>query len=474
LNARHFFREDKVQREKHPLKNIQALFQYLLPQQKEKALCRIGKSNSEKPSESTEVFVGEDNCSKFRFAVIGPPNSGQLGDMVREVSHYSIQKPKSKETELSFSDIKIFSTRATKDEELILIKALQGLSEILQHWEWEIDNISILSKIRKENKSKEWGNIISFLINYSDLVLKNVNEESNIRYEGLQGTPSFSIGKYFKQKGINFLRTTPTDSELAHALVRELYLRGVTKNSPIALFSEWDTDYGRAFKETMCRAWNAFDWEEGKFTQKKSFMPTDSILCKALKNNIYYFSYLRGLDGQITETSGNEKKSSTKKNSFMELKLESEDLTNLRAERERQYDYLLRLAAQIKEIEKNLPTDEDKKLPPMFQNPRFEAFGILGSDYYDKLVVLQALRKQFTHAHFFTTDMDARLFHASDYKYVRNLIVASGFGLRLREDLQKSIPPFRDTYQTSAFLATRLALEPESRTKGLTQYQLDQ
>ena len=58
---------------------------------------------------------------------------------------------------------------------------------------------------------------------------------------------------------------------------------------------------------------------------------------------------------------------------------------------------------------------------------------------------------------FFTTDLDARLLHPDSIKYTRNLVVASGFGLQLRKDLQGDVPPFRDVYQTSIFLATRRA-----------------
>jgi len=274
-----------------------------------------------------------------------------------------------------------------------------------------------------------------------------------------------------KGNEIHFLRTTPTDYHLAQALVRELKLRGIESNSDVALISEWDTDYGRAFKGTICKAWKAFNWKEGEFDEERVASGKASQICNELKN-IHYFSYLRGLDGGISESvsaSSIKRKSTNPLNSIEE----NIDFSNLRAEKERQYDYLLRLTGRIEETEKNLLADEKKWQPQMFQNPHFEAFGVLGSDYYDKLVVLQALRKKFEHAQFFTTDMDARLFQPEDFKYVRNLIVASGFGLRLQDDLQKSIPPFRDTYQTSAYLATLLAFEPEACKKSLTQENID-
>ena len=271
----------------------------------------------------------------------------------------------------------------------------------------------------------------------------------------------------FKKRSnqIRFLRTTPTDYHLALALVAELKLRGVNSASDIALISEWDTDYGRAFQKTICKAWGKeFDQASPKASQEDS--------CAGLKN-IHYFSYLRGLDGEMPESPGSSEAKSKSPKPSDSSKKESVDMTSLRAEKERQYDYLLRLAEEIEEIQKSLPTNPKLWKPKMFQKPRFEAFGILGSDYYDKLVVLQALRKKFEQARFFTTDMDARLFHPDDFRHVRNLLVGSGFGLSLWDTLQKHIPPFRDTYQTSTYLATLLALESEACKKNLDQGELD-
>ncbi|MFH2000464.1 MAG: hypothetical protein ABIK28_12330, partial [Planctomycetota bacterium] len=87
-----------------------------------------------------------------------------------------------------------------------------------------------------------------------------------------------------------------------------------------------------------------------------------------------------------------------------------------------------------------------------------QAFGVVGTDLYDKQLALQALRGEFPHALFFTTDLDARLFHPSQYHWSRNLLIASAFDLRLSGKYQEEAPPFRDSYQTAAFLATTLAL----------------
>jgi hypothetical protein len=44
--------------------------------------------------------------------------------------------------------------------------------------------------------------------------------------------------------------------------------------------------------------------------------------------------------------------------------------------------------------------------------------------------------------------------------FTRNLLISSSFGAYLSDWLQGEIPDFRDTYQTSAFLATCAYYDP--------------
>jgi hypothetical protein len=92
------------------------------------------------------------------------------------------------------------------------------------------------------------------------------------------------------------------------------------------------------------------------------------------------------------------------------------------------------------------------------QDCGIRAIGVLGNDYFDKLLVLRALKPVFGNAIFFTTDMDADMLHPEDNKVTRNLVVASGFGLTLKGRLQREVPPLRDSYQSALLLAVRLAL----------------
>jgi len=148
-------------------------------------------------------------------------------------------------------------------------------------------------------------------------------------------------------------------------------------------------------------------------------------------------------------------------------KSEQKDITKETARGERadgryQFDYLRRL------------TDDMKQQNYALGGGEIKAIGILGSDVYDKLLVLQALRSEFPQAQFFTTDVDARLLHPQEFKWARNIVVASGFGLQLRPELQGDIPPFRDAYQTALFLSTMAAVAPGAHAHVPDQKQLDE
>jgi hypothetical protein len=64
-----------------------------------------------------------------------------------------------------------------------------------------------------------------------------------------------------------------------------------------------------------------------------------------------------------------------------------------------QFDYLRRLTAHLRKIDEELRQNGAG---------RIRAIGILGSDVFDKLLVLRAVRPEFPDALFFTTDFDVR------------------------------------------------------------------
>ena len=86
------------------------------------------------------------------------------------------------------------------------------------------------------------------------------------------------------------------------------------------------------------------------------------------------------------------------------------------------------------------------------------AIGVLGSDIYDKLMILRALRPQFPDAVFFTNNYDAHFERRDDWDVTHNLVIASPFGSTLPEIYpQQHIPPFRDSNQTSMYVGTLVA-----------------
>jgi hypothetical protein len=236
------------------------------------------------------------------------------------------------------------------------------------------------------------------------------------------------------------VRTTGTDDVLAAALLWELWQRGVNRKQAhkgqcadgLVLIGERDTEYGRTLLRYLQ---DGFSARCGKTVP----LPVGT------------FSYLRGLDGVLPDIDKSGSKAPPKdgNSKSTDLRAQLEDAPPEHAEGRSQFDYLRRLADEIDRL------DDDKKF---FAEHGVQAIGIVGSDVYDKLLILQALRGRFKDKIFFTTDLDARYLHADQKDWARNLVVASNFGLSLHPTLQGSTLPFRDSYQTATYLATLMAL----------------
>ena len=244
-------------------------------------------------------------------------------------------------------------------------------------------------------------------------------------------------------------RLTPTNQDFTDSLVHELELRltdatpferigiasgdGGLCDATIVIVAEGDTSYARSFGKLF---------EDQKCDRRNAVVPV---------------SYLRGLDGVLptgagapspgAATQGNGR-SGAKANTLLDqAALE-------RADGRSQYDYLRRLAGQLVELDQR---EKDAGRAGV------RAIGVLGNDVYDKLLVLDGLRGEFPRAVFFTADLDARLIGGEVADSTRNVVVSSGFGLTLRPELQGAASPFRDTYQTGTYLATRVAIDPGAR-----------
>ncbi len=265
------------------------------------------------------------------------------------------------------------------------------------------------------------------------------------------GTPTHS--------GLSVVRTIGSDWQLVQLLARELKLRGAwpltsdkahssdcVREEPlrhIVLVTESDTLYGRAlpavFQEAYARLLKTTGSREGQ----------DEGL-------LHVFTYLRGLDGKVPgdknqpdQTNDEKKKSETSDSD----PLASPHPESIPPSGRSQFDYLRRLEQELVEIDARSRDAGEAGIT---------AIGVVGTDIYDKLLILRALRKRFPRTWFFSTDLDAALSLPSEYPTTRNLIVASHFGLTLNPRLQRSALPFRDAYETSTYFSALLALDDDA------------
>lgn len=261
---------------------------------------------------------------------------------------------------------------------------------------------------------------------------------------------------------LDFHRVIGTDQQLLQLIARELELRnaGPRKDGPlVVLISEWDTIYGRFMQETFRNAYEEVCSEDSSQDE-----------CKSRLQSVRQVFYLRGVDGKTallpTERSADR---------ALNREAQSEAAAVERAEGPSQRDYLRRLPRQLRRLESS--------------RGHIRAIGVLGTDIYDKLLILKALRQEFPDAVFFTTDLGWRLLHPNELGWSRNLIVASHFSLGLGDDpaqpdggsgktleqnvyqkvgeYSEAVLRFRDSYQTASLLAALLAVLPENELEPL-------
>lgn len=261
-----------------------------------------------------------------------------------------------------------------------------------------------------------------------------------------------------------FVNLIATDDELAALLVSELTLRGVGLGAEpgagrdfVVLVTEADTSYGRSFPLVMQAA--ILDRQE----RGEAAARGDAGLAARIgalsqgaapPTNVVVFRYLRGLDGRKGRAEGAAKNESRPRSpeEMFEAALRGQSEF---PEGESQFDYAERLARLLDELDTHLRRRGAG---------RVAAVGVLGGDVYDKLILLQALHRPLHGAVFFTTDLDARLWHPGQYRYTRNLLVASAWDVQLEERLaalpggQHLLAPFRDGYQRAVYEAVRTGL----------------
>ena len=251
-----------------------------------------------------------------------------------------------------------------------------------------------------------------------------------------------------------------SDDRLFDTLIAELERRQVRLGwDAVILIGEWDSFYGRAlpieFRAAACAKVATFTEAELKQIQVpttiKAWCPTVPRAVdlqiqrpadyESLTLNVFRYSYLSGLDGEVP--GDDNVKAGRGENPKANVTVKDLLAGGLRERPEgtSQLDYVRALTARIQD-----------------EGEGAKAIGILGTDPYDALLILKALRPAFPYAVFFTVDLDARHLHASEYKWTRNMVVASPFGLQLDGSLQRDVPPFRSSYQTATYFSVLRAV----------------
>jgi hypothetical protein len=240
------------------------------------------------------------------------------------------------------------------------------------------------------------------------------------------------------------------DDQSGQLIAKEIDNRlvgGIKASERVVTVTEQDTFYGRNLQDAVTVALTNANTTNGLYANAK----TNGLY--ASSKNVWQFSYLRGLDGSKPpsgQQSDQPAEAPATPEALLETVLQKKQNENL-AFGDAQLDYATRLGEFL--------SSQDTLMRQT--NGRIIAVGLTGSDVYDKLNLLQALRQRLPGAVFFTTDLDARLWSPDFIGYSRGLLVASGYALdpdpaRLSDADQ--FMPFRDVYQTAIYKATQAAL----------------
>ena len=357
-----------------------------------------------------EVFDSIDRPTQPALAVIGPSSSDHLRMALRELDQAGLGK--SGPLRAGYGHLaraSIFSPWATAPD-VALLDGLDG-HDAAGH-------------------PRVWGR-------------GDIEEFLQQRFKQIgQGSPSAAP---------HFTRTIANDNKLLKSLIAELHIRMPPRaRRRIVIFAERDSLYAQTLVTEFKAHLSKSHWPHIAACDSAD---TDDRLDaeEAPKVEVVYF--YRGLDG-VTMREGTDDKAAAdkpdKEHGLIEWP-ESRD----------QLDYLRRHAATLKASETRSRFDDPvgRGAHTKLQPAPIGAIGVLASDVHDKLLVLQAVRDIFPDKIFFTTDMDARFLHPDVVSFTRNLVVASSLPLSFApQRAQDGIAPFRDVYQSSAFIATRQAV----------------
>ncbi|MGA2254503.1 MAG: hypothetical protein ABSG53_07575, partial [Thermoguttaceae bacterium] len=235
-----------------------------------------------------------------------------------------------------------------------------------------------------------------------------------------------------------------TDWHLALAIREELKLRyawpdKLGHDDYLAIVTEKDTLYGRSIPFLFV-----------------SLLDKTAVTAKGeLRPPLLVYKFLRGIDGSAASAKPVSEAKKDDQNDPQVKQLGPEYVP----EGNYQLDYLMRMAEDLVQRDREMKQRGGRGIL---------AIGVVGTDVFDKLLVLRALRKRFPLTWFFTNDLDENFCRSSEIDYTQNLLVASHFGLELHPSLQRDVPPFRGSYQTATFLGVLMAVS-DQRTRDVLQ-----
>jgi hypothetical protein len=322
------------------------------------------------------------------------------------------------------------------------------------------DLISEVASVKEANDNKEDNDIYQYYSPSATVwecnFLWNIKQPDYPKDIKPDGHNYFNLQEYFAARHLSFLRVTATDWDLALTVKEELKRRGINpgKRDRILLIGEWDSLYTWHLNTTFAEVFMREDPINRCVMEKNTGNKEGNEKLPLQEHYILQASYLRGLDGEKPDSAGSAVKPQRQNKQNTDLKTEA--INNLEeANGDSQFDYIRRLTDQAERLDQEIRDGKNWDYP---DSRAIKAFGILGSDAYDKLLIIEALHGKFPDAVFFTNGIDARLLEPKNNEWARNLVIASSYGLTLRNALQRDIPPFRDNLQTAYFLATEMAL----------------
>lgn len=282
----------------------------------------------------------------------------------------------------------------------------------------------------------------------------------------MAGTIQGFFSKAPGSNGTYFHNFIATDDQLMTSLVREIENRAIRPGiggDRILVLAEADTAFGRSLPLALRAA-------IGPGAQPVAEGPSQSTEGAGTVEPIVLYRYLRGLDKHKGYSTAGASTSRYNPKTPEEALARTLSSSAAMATGDSQLDYIERLAEDMAHAH---------------GNGKIKAVAVLGSDLYDKLVLLRTLRPIFRDAVFITTDLDARLWHPNVLPFTRNLVVASAYETKAGEKcadctekarnpeqamvsgctrcVDPHIPPFRDVYQVAVYRAVMAALKTDPR-----------